>query len=1227
MSRLKKISRWLICGAGVLFIILAGILFVVPRLVNLDSVKEKIIAEVSQKIGGDVSFREIKLAFLPLPHVSIYSGSLSIPKTVHGSIEYLSVYPKIVPLFSGNIRIHKLTVGRPEFNVIIPARKKKADQASSAMDLEEKIRAVLGLIASIGENSDLSLRNGQLNLRIENVMDLTFQDIDSTITVPENRIRFNFKSGSNVCKHIAIKAEIDLKSLKSRGQIELSQLRPQQLAAHMISPDIINIGESQLSLNFKFNADRFNDLRGELQGTLPRVVLYKGKEKVVIKSKGFKGTFHTKKDRIELALTELKLDRPQATLSGRFIADRIIPKFAVEIKAKDVDVHSVRQNVLAMAGDIPVVNAIFDILKGGRVPAIRFASSGKSMSALAEFERMSIKGSLLEGDVLVPAVDFKVADASGEASIARGLLHVRNIKAVYDTTRVTDGTLRLGFSGKDAPFDLNIGLDADLGQVPDVLKTFIGDKNVITGLNRISDLNGRAEVRLILGEKLNTIRTRVKVAKFNLDARIDSLPSPLGLKGKDLSYEGTVLNVQELNGRFKNSNFSVESVGLDWGKTDSVQIDSGNADIDLDEIYTLLLSREGVGDKLTFLKSLEGMARISAFVLRGPLSKPANVKFKANGSVSRIKLDSGRLPATLFVNSGRFEMAHDILSFSELDIKTMDAALKVSGRLNGYLKGVRRLELNLQGKAGEQADLWLLKQINLPSSLLIRPPLHIPKARLTWDRSGRTTITGDLNIRRDLNISVDVQLEPDIINIKNFVIWDEISRAAFALNLQKKKINLRFNGNLQKSTVDKFLKDNQVFNGWIKGDLQLSYFQERPMNSVFKGNLTAKDIVLLKQLETPINVKRISIDGEKNKFLIASDVVFQKDRHLKLKGSVDYSPKEIFFDGDIASNGIVLDRLVEKLHKTDKGKTESQKEKKAKVREKLWNFPLHGTVRIDSDYLQYKKYKWSPFRADISLHPERINMSVIHADLCGISMPGMVNITPREIQLEFSPFAQNKDFQTAAACLLDQTTKVTGSFNFAGEITGRGAAKDLLNSLEGNFKLNTGEGRILAGRSYRTLRNILAIVNITEIYKGKLPPLTKEGFGYNSIKTSGRFKNNTLVFEEGLIDGFTMNVAAHGEVKLAEKQISLQVLVAPLKTVDAIISKIPLVGYLLGRSLISIAVNVKGDLDNPNVTLLPPSAVGEGLVGIMKRTLQLPVKIIKPIVPKEKQQEAVDAVR
>jgi hypothetical protein len=75
--------------------------------------------------------------------------------------------------------------------------------------------------------------------------------------------------------------------------------------------------------------------------------------------------------------------------------------------------------------------------------------------------------------------------------------------------------------------------------------------------------------------------------------------------------------------------------------------------------------------------------------------------------------------------------------------------------------------------------------------------------------------------------------------------------------------------------------------------------------------------------------------------------------------------------------------------------------------------------------------------------------------------------------------------------------------------------------------------------------------------------------------------------------------------------------------VDAIVRRIPVLGYILGDSLFSVPVTVKGDLRDPKVTTMDPGAVGAGLLGIFERTLKTPVHIVSPFFP-GKEKKAAD---
>ena len=154
------------------------------------------------------------------------------------------------------------------------------------------------------------------------------------------------------------------------------------------------------------------------------------------------------------------------------------------------------------------------------------------------------------------------------------------------------------------------------------------------------------------------------------------------------------------------------------------------------------------------------------------------------------------------------------------------------------------------------------------------------------------------------------------------------------------------------------------------------------------------------------------------------------------------------------------------------------------------------------------------------------------------------------------------------------------------------------------------------GRIYRwtLLSQLFGMLNIIGLFEGKFPDFAQEGFQYDTFIITGELQDGNIYLKEAVIDGPAMKIVGEGKINLVKGETDIAVLVAPLKTVDTIIKNIPIVGKIItGKSgtFISVPYSVKGPIDNPKVTLLPPEAVGSGLWGVLKRTLQTPVKTLE----------------
>jgi len=244
-----------------------------------------------------------------------------------------------------------------------------------------------------------------------------------------------------------------------------------------------------------------------------------------------------------------------------------------------------------------------------------------------------------------------------------------------------------------------------------------------------------------------------------------------------------------------------------------------------------------------------------------------------------------------------------------------------------------------------------------------------------------------------------------------------------------------------------------------------------------------------------------------------------------------------------------------------------------------------------------------------------VRIDVKKADICGISTPGVLKVKGGEVSVDFKPVAENLPLEPAVKCLWGEKFRGTGTLDLEGHIRGTGKPEQLLQSLKGHLNYDIRKGRIYQDI---ILTNVLSFLNITEILMGRFPHFAEEGFAYHSITLRSKIKENKILVQEGTIDGEPADIVFEGELDLKEQNMDLIVLVSPVKTANWIIRHTPIVRRIMGNTLITVAVEIKGPVAHPEVHALPASAVGGGLIGMMKRTVMLPFDLIHANPSQEK---------
>ncbi|MBW2192803.1 MAG: hypothetical protein JRF27_03340, partial [Deltaproteobacteria bacterium] len=452
MEPKKKIFKWIAAVAATIFVLLLILILVVPHVVDMTPYKEKALAEISRAIKGKADFQDARIGFFPRPHLEIDHGMVSVPGETDAVVESLAIFPEILPLFRGDVRVYRLQIEGPTLTINLPDAVGQPKEKRSDMDVAfgERLRSGLAHISSIVPGLVLVVKNGNLNFTRDKAPAFWFKNIHALIKCPPDRLEMDLECESSFWKRILLKGSADPEKLESFGQLELLNFQPRGIVDIFLPSFKRYLGDSELNLNLNFKTDGPGVLQADMQGSIPRLTLYPESKKQVIRGKRFKGAVSFTEEKQSITLTELDLDHPRANLSGQFQMDRKTPKVSLDLVGRDIDVAPARSMTTALVGDVPVVQTIFDIVKDGNVPLIRFHSRGTSLSDLGSLKNMVIEGSLNKGNIFVPTAELDLRDVSGDVTISNGVLEGKNLNAVLGNSSGHDGTLKLCL-GKENP--------------------------------------------------------------------------------------------------------------------------------------------------------------------------------------------------------------------------------------------------------------------------------------------------------------------------------------------------------------------------------------------------------------------------------------------------------------------------------------------------------------------------------------------------------------------------------------------------------------------------------------------------------------------------------------------------------------------------------------------------------------------------------------------------------
>ncbi len=273
-----------------------------------------------------------------------------------------------------------------------------------------------------------------------------------------------------------------------------------------------------------------------------------------------------------------------------------------------------------------------------------------------------------------------------------------------------------------------------------------------------------------------------------------------------------------------------------------------------------------------------------------------------------------------------------------------------------------------------------------------------------------------------------------------------------------------------------------------------------------------------------------------------------------------------------------------------------------------------GRVRIQAKRLGYQDLVWHPFHAVLDFAGPFPRLEIIKAAFCQIPLAGTIRFEKTGMALQLRADHRGSSLKSPLVCLTGQKAMASGSYHFKGQVQGKGRGRELIRALEGNLSLSAQKGRIYR---FGMMAKLLSVINLSGLLSSEILKSPDKGFTYKRLAIRGKVQNGQVKFSKLFLDAQPMKIGGTGEIGLIDGEMDLVLLVAPLKTVDKLWEKIPLLSELWGDNLVSIPVRVSGPLADPRFIPLDPSAIGSSLLGALKGTLGLGTRALKLISPFE----------
>ncbi len=1177
-----------------------------PLLIESQKVQDQILARINSWYVVDASVEDVKFTWFPFPHAKVKQVEV-----LHQDFSLTSPEATLYPswrIFLGLSSLGRVHVSHPTIHL----------HEFSPKDENESFTSVsLPPVKFIIDNGSLLLPEYQNNLFA--LKKLSLKNINASLAIRGRGGDYSWESDASFAKRIALNGKFDS---RGRGTMrgEIQDLRSQKILANKGNTLLKPLNDiSTLSLTIEKD---LNNLILGLSGDIPDFSLSRSNAHENFRlGKGDINLHLPAGDGFSLKIKTLQVHEPKLKMMGEIgryqPKNKKKPNIKIDLESKDIDLTAIRQKILSLLGDSEVAQEVCDIVQSGQAKSASYFFDAP-VESFEDVSSMTIEVDLETSEIHLADIPLDLNNAQGPIVIKEGDLTGKNITTWVGDAKGTNGKFLVGLADDKFGLKVDVDIDANLEELPAVLRSILEDEDVVHELGKVRG-SGRAHGHLHVGDDLRDFNVVVDVDTYHdAELRYERLSWPLRPSSGNLQVTGESISWKDIKAKLGSHTIQQTSGQASWNdpavpfSIDSLHVflDTNTLLRELQEYPLLKKSFRGVID------SIQGSAEVSGS-LQGPFFEPEKYTYSFETKLKDITFKTPAIPEE--INIGK---ALGIIGDQDIQIvSSMGTLLGEEVNLNGDLshKDWQTWDGNLQfnGALSSKHVNWLKDKKIFPDLIIPRPHYRVQNINIRWDdktfRLEGIVSPENSSTSLDLKINSEPQSFSALFRVKNKT---ESASLALYSNSNKQTFTSSFTGGISKRTLRSLLDDSNATFDSIKGDFKINKTTDKNKKIFidFKGDLVAKDVQWTwGKKQRVCNIPTLNLSSKKSLLKIQELEAVFNNESFGASGVFSSKPGLGHFDLDFISVSRISTTNIENfqddldhfLHTTLEIPKRSEKDSPYEISGRL-SFDFQslvlpfGTKGEKGETQHTYKLPITPLKGTYEFNKSDSELNLQDSQVCGVGLNGQLSWkgpkeTTKEISL-MSPIDKPLKFEEFLSC-----------FNFDGivegplEISGR-IYSDTKLCKRGGLFLTSKKGTI---KKFVALAKTLSLINIT----GLSGAIWTEGFYYNSFEISGNICDNVFTIEKAFIDGDGVDVVATGDINLSTMEYDLTFFVVPFATINGLVTKVPLVGRVLGGSegrIVSVPVKVTGPLHDPKVTVLSPSAIGEATGKWILDTITLP---------------------